>query len=73
MLKTEFSLSNLAESFKSEVREKQSFIETGTSLSNGEKCPFCSQKYSQEALDVMDDYNKFLSDVEAKTIKKSVF
>lgn len=70
LLKTEFSLSNLAESFKSEVREKQSFIETGTSLSNGEKCPFCGQKYSQEALDLIDDYNKFLSDVEAKTIKK---
>ena len=70
LLKTEFSLSNLADSFKSEVREKQSFIETGTSLSNGEKCPFCGQKYSQEALDLIDDYNKFLSDVEAKTIKK---
>lgn len=70
LLKTEFSLSNLAESFKSEVREKQSFIEMGTSLSDGEKCPFCGQKYSQEALDLIDDYNKFLSDVEAKTIKK---
>ena len=70
LLKTEFSLSNLAESFKSEVREKQSFIEMGTNLSNGEKCPFCGQKYSQEALALIDDYNKFLSDVEAKTIKK---
>lgn len=70
LLKTEFSLSNLAESFKSEVREKQNFIEVGTSLSNGETCPFCGQKYSQEALDLIDDYNKFLSDVEAKTIKK---
>ena len=45
LLKTEFSLSNLAESFKSEVREKQNLIETGTSLSNGEKCTFCGQKY----------------------------
>lgn len=70
LLKTEFSLSNLAESFKSEVREKQNFIEQGSSLSNGERCPFCGQKYSQEALELIDDYNKFLSDVEAKTIKK---
>ena len=35
----------------------------------GEKCPFCGQRYNDNALSLIDDYNAFLKDEESKIIK----
>ncbi|MEO8240636.1 MAG: AAA family ATPase [Flavobacterium sp.] len=70
---TEHSLSSIAEEFKNKIKDKQIFIETGMELlnnSNNSSCPFCEQKIENEALSLIDNYTKYLTDTEAKTIKK---
>lgn len=66
----EYTLSNLAEDFKSKIKEKQLFIETGMELIDQQKkCPFCEQELKQDALSLIDNYTKYLNDTEARTIK----
>lgn len=67
----EYSLSTLSESFKKKVKEKQIFIEKGIDLISEDiaECPFCEQKLQDDALALIDKYNKYLNDEEAKTIK----
>lgn len=68
----EYSLSKLAEDFKQKLKDKQDFIESGMEFlkeSDNEDCPFCEQKIEKKALILIDDYTKYLSDTEAKTIK----
>lgn len=69
----EFSLSSLAEDFKQKIKSKQIFIETGMALlsvTESNACPFCEQKLQETALSLIDSYNKYLNDTEAKTIKQ---
>ncbi len=63
-------MSDFAEEFKKEIKVKQSFIEEGLKISDGEKCPFCGQPYSSSSLALIDKYNLFLEDEEAKIIKE---
>jgi len=67
----EYSLSTLAEDFKEKIKSKQTFIETGISLIEKERndCPFCEQNLENDALNLIDNYNKYLNDVESTTIK----
>jgi wobble nucleotide-excising tRNase len=67
----EYSLSKLAEDFKEKIKSKQTFIETGISLIEKERndCPFCEQNLENDALNLIDNYNKYLNDVESTTIK----
>ena len=67
----EYSLSTLAEEFKKKIKSKQEFIETGIPLLDKKKneCPFCEQNLETDALNLIDNYNKYLSDVESRTIK----
>lgn len=70
----EFSLSSLATDFKKKIKEKQDFIETGMDLLQKleEKsiCPFCEQELKEDALQLIDNYTKYLTDKEAITIKE---
>lgn len=71
-LKKEFSLSSLADDFKEKIKSKQSFVETGMSLisqTENTSCPFCEQHLDRMAIDLIDDYTKYLQNTEAKTIK----
>jgi hypothetical protein len=68
--KEEFVLSDIAKEFKDKVKSKQPFIETGLSLLDEDQCPFCEQKLEDSALDLIDQYNKYLQDKEALTLKK---
>lgn len=72
LLSTAYTLSSFGESFKDEMRAKQDFVERGLSLvkSSGGRCPFCKQKFDTDALSLIDQYNDFITDEEAKTIKK---
>jgi wobble nucleotide-excising tRNase len=68
-LEKEFSLGSFADDFKQKVKSKQNFIETGLSLVNDNVCPFCEQQLTDKALSLVDQYNKFIQDQEAQTIK----
>ena len=69
--KKEYSLSTLAEDFKEKIKSKQAFIETGIGLIEKESndCPFCEQNLENDALNLIDNYNKYLNDIESTTIK----
>ena len=72
ILSTAYSLSSFGESFKAEMRAKQDFVEKGLTLletSDGH-CPFCKQKLDSDALSLIDKYNEFITNEEAKTIKR---
>ena len=69
----EYTLSSLSEDFKKKIKEKQVFIEIGMELldknPNRNNCPFCEQKLGEDAIRLIDNYTKYLNDIEAKTIK----
>ena len=72
ILATAYTLSSFGEEFKAEMREKQEFVEKGLVLvktSEG-RCPFCKQKMDSDALSLIDRYNDFITNEEAKTIKR---
>lgn len=71
-LNKEFSLSALAEDFKQKIKSKQAFIEEGMTLlsvSESDTCPFCEQELQKNAINLIDNYTKYLNDTESKTIK----
>lgn len=68
----EYSLSSLADDFKKKIKGKQLFVETGMQLlqaSENIACPFCEQELKKNAIAIIDNYTKYLTDTEAKTIK----
>lgn len=66
----EYSLGSFAEDFKQKIKSKQTFVETGlTLIRENNKCPFCEQLFDNNALNLIDLYNKFIQDEEAKTIR----
>jgi hypothetical protein len=72
ILATTYTLSSFGEEFKAEMREKQEFVEKGIDLvktSEG-RCPFCKQEMDSDALSLIDRYNDFITNEEAKTIKR---
>lgn len=68
-LEEPFDLSKIAQDFKIKVQKKQRFIEDGLNLMTDNSCPFCEQKFSTQALDLIEQYNTYLKDTEAQTIK----
>lgn len=71
-LTTPFTLSNFGESFKVEMRAKQEFVEKGLTFikTSAGRCPFCKQVLGLDALSLIDRYNEFVANEEAKTIKR---
>ena len=69
IIEHEYSLSSFSDEFKKRFKENQTFIESGLQLSDGEKCPFCGQRYNDNALSLIDDYNAFLKDEESRIIR----
>jgi wobble nucleotide-excising tRNase len=72
-LESKFSKSNIAEDFKLKIRLKQGFIESGLKIigSQKETCPFCEQNLIESSLNLIDSYNAYLEDSEAKHIKQA--
>jgi hypothetical protein len=72
LLQTPYTLSEIAEQFKEKVKNKQAFITQGIELqkSDPQVCPFCEQLLGDKALDLIDLYNKYLDDTEAKIISQ---
>lgn len=72
-METKYTKSELKNDFKKLLKEKQFFIEEGVNIitkSGTDRCPFCNQKFNDEALVIIDIYNNFLSESEAKIIKE---
>lgn len=70
LLQTPYSRSELADEFVTKVKSKQSFIEQGLQFSDQSECPFCEQAYSDQALALIKKYNDYLTDEEAKVVKR---
>ena len=72
-LKESFSKSKIAEDFKTKVKSKQEFIQSGLSIYEQTKndCPFCEQTMSDKALNLIDDYLKYFAENEAQQIKNA--
>lgn len=68
-LGTKYSRSNMAESFVDKIKAKQEFIELGLNLDDGQSCPFCEQEYSPQASELINKYNAYLEDEEAKVTR----
>jgi wobble nucleotide-excising tRNase len=69
-LKHSYSKSHFAEEFKTKIKSKQGFIESGLKITTENKCPFCEQTFDQNALELIDTYTKYLADEEAKIISQ---
>lgn len=71
ILSTCYDKSDLPQDFVKKVKLKQTFIEDGIELynSNEDTCPFCKQKLNENAIKIINLYNDYVKDSEAKTIK----
>ena len=70
ILESEYSVSNIAEDFKTLIRKKETFVEVGLKLFNPkEECPFCGQTYDDSAIKLINQYVAYFNDIEIKTIK----
>lgn len=67
-LSQSYTLNDFSETFKKEILSKLEFIQTGLSLSNGTTCPFCGQTYDNHAVELIDEYNKFVNDSQTEII-----
>jgi len=70
MLKHSYSKSHFAEDFKTKIKSKQGFVESGLKIVVDNKCPFCEQTFDKNALELIDTYINYLADEEAKIISQ---
>ena len=66
VLGTTYKRSDFSEEFISKVKQKQSFIEQGVELASGKKCPFCGQDLNDDAVELIQRYEDYLSEQEAQ-------
>ena len=70
ILETEYSISTIAEDFKTLIRKKEAFVEWGLKLFNPqENCPFCGQAYDDTAIELINQYVSYFKDVETKIVR----
>ena len=73
LLSSSFTKNQLAQEFKDKIKGKIDFIKAGLTLQKqvpNNICPFCEQELLPKALDLIDEYNKYIEDTEAKVIKE---
>jgi len=70
ILKSSYTKSHFAEEFKTKIKSKQGFIESGLKIIAESKCPFCEQILDEQALKLIDTYTKYLTNEEAKIISQ---
>lgn len=73
LLEKSYSRAAFSEEFKKRINSKKDFIEKGIEIYNEDKnqCPFCSQRIErQEAIELIEEYEKYLSDEENIILKK---
>jgi len=73
LFETTYNKSQLADEFKDKIQGKFDFVKIGMSIQKQNEiniCPYCEQEYSLNALELIDMYNKYMDDTEAKVIKE---
>jgi len=72
LLSKSYEKSQIDQDFVNEIKTKLDFIEKGLNLLefNNKVCPFCKQGFSANAIKIIELYNKFFQDEEAKTIRE---
>lgn len=70
ILNTGYTKSHFADEFKTKIKSKQEFIESGLKILADNKCPFCEQTFDENAIELIDTYTKYLADEEAKIISQ---
>lgn len=67
-----YEIKSKLEKFKRDkFNKKNKLISEGMNESDGETCPFCGQKYSDEALKLLEEYTIFIKDEDAQ-IKQEI-
>lgn len=72
MLSESYSRSTFSDVFLDHVRKHSDFIRTGVDAIHEKKevCPFCGQALSQDAQNLIKQYEQYLSDEESKVLEK---
>lgn len=71
ILKTVYPKSEWDEKFVAEYKAHQQFIKTGLECAHSDKiCPFCKRTYDSEALKLINRYNQYRQDQEAKIVEQ---
>lgn len=70
LLTQEHSQASFAEDFKERVRNHDAFFRKGIELSKDKKCPFCQQQLGENAIELIDRYEEFLNDEEARVVER---
>ncbi|MGB2579456.1 FtsZ-binding cell division protein ZapB [Elusimicrobium simillimum] len=71
LLKTSYSKSTISEIVKQRISANSGFYETGLALKiEDSKCPFCEQNLTDAALKVIEIYENYFNDEEAKVLKE---
>ncbi|MDD7554366.1 AAA family ATPase [Schaalia hyovaginalis] len=68
MLPNTYTRDDFSEDFLSEVLPKRGFIESGLSLTENEKCPFCGRDFDDGARALIHTYEEYIAGQESKTI-----
>lgn len=71
VLKTEYPKSDWDKDFVAEYKEKKAFIEEGLDLSKEDgHCPFCKQRFGDDALSLINQYNAYRQDKESALLSE---
>lgn len=69
-LSTSYTKGSFSEEFKRKLNFKKDFIEAGLTYLASEVCPFCEQDFNLNAIKLIDEYQRYMADEEAKIIGK---
>ncbi|MBO6094867.1 AAA family ATPase [bacterium] len=73
LFQKEYTLNNFSKEFRDKIQGKFEFVKSGTELFNQNNklnCPFCEQEMNDNAIKLIDEYNKFLHDEQTTIIEE---
>lgn len=73
LFQKEYTLNNFSKEFKDKILRKYEFVKSGINLLNQNNklnCPFCEQEMNDNAIKLIDEYDKFLKDEQTQIIEK---
>ena len=73
LFQKEYTLNNFSKEFRDKIQGKFEFVKSGTELLNQNNklnCPFCEQEMNDNAIKLIDEYNKFLHDEQTTIIEE---
>lgn len=73
ILTTQYSRSHFSNEFKANISREAQFFSKGVALLNGSReiCPFCEQRLSPTAIELIDQYEAYLHNEETRAIQET--